>query len=807
MSDAAAGGELRIGLRVAQYGRDWAGLERAALLAERRGFACLWVNDHLRTPGRLHTTPAFDAFTTLAGLARATERVGLGTVVLSASYRPPAVTAKMLGSVSAIAGRRLTVGLGTGSDEAEHAAYGIPFADPAARAVQLKETFAVVRAMFDEPEGATAPGLGPGAINLPAPARPPILIAANKSRLLAFAGREADGIVVAFTDPDGVARRREVALAARQPDRPLRCVLYTYALPMEEPAAAEAWLRAEADALGTSPARLVRWLAENGIVGRTDEIAERLAEHAAAGVDEVALVLPNRVPDEAIDALADAVLPSPAPASSARTAGAETGASLVDLLIESHRRAGRGGDVAAIEGERTLSFDELAARASGAAGTLSRGGVRRGDRVAILLPDGLDWLDATLGALWLGAVAVPLDPQMPPERAADVLGDCDPAAVIRAAPETGALTAADLAGGPGLPPAPVAADDLAYLIYSSGSTGRPKAAMHAHSDPEFSVESYARDVLGLGPGDRCFSVAGLFTSLGFGNGFFRPLGAGAAAVLSPRRPTVRAALETVAAGGVTVLTGVPTFWSQLARFLERHPDPSALAGVRLAVSSGDSLPATVLQRLTEVTGVDLVEGLGCSECSNTFISTRPGEPMPGLIGRPVAGIELRLADEDGEPVARGEAGQLWVKSPSNTTGYWRRRELTRATVIGEWLRLGDVLREVEPGVYRHVGRTDARFKVDALWVNPAEVEAALLDDAGVAEAAVLPVDDEHGLTRVAAVLVAAESGARPPDAELRRRVAAAAGRHAAPARIIWREELPRLASGKLDRRSLAAALA
>ena len=145
-------------------------------------------------------------------------------------------------------------------------------------------------------------------------------------------------------------------------------------------------------------------------------------------------------------------------------------------------------------------------------------------------------------------------------------------------------------------------------------------------------------------------------------------------------PTPRAVLGIVARERVTVLTGVPTFWSQLARFLERHPDAEALGSVRLAVSSGDSLPPSVAARLREVAGIELIEGLGCSECSNIVISTRAGEPLPGTLGRAVEGVEIRLADEEGRPVEPGAPGRLWIRSDSNTSGYWRRR----AARPGSW---------------------------------------------------------------------------------------------------------------------------
>jgi len=804
----------RIGLRVAQYGTAWTGLRDGALHAERRGFHTLWVNDHLRTPGRLQRLPAFDAFTTLAALATLTRTARLGVAVLSASYRPAALAAKMATGIDAISGGRLTIGLGTGSDVEEHRAYGVPFGSGPERATQLEESFTVMRALLDTPESATVPGQLVDAQNLPAPiqAPPPIWIAANKRRLLRFAGEHADGLVVAFTDVRGVTRRlavaAEAAEAAGRP--PLACALYTYVLPMESRSEAERWLRAEANELESTPARVIRWLTSTGLVDTSRGLRERLAEYGAAGVTDVILVLPNQVPPEAIDALADAVLEQAA--ATAPSSGVSPRANLVDLLVEQHRRAGRGAHTAVIQGERSWSFDALRREAGRTAGALAALGVCRGDRVVVALPDGIDWVRAFLGAIWIGAVAVPLDPHASDQQLSDVVANCQPRVVVTdddrgRHPEASMVSPTQLSSALPPPLAPVHADELAYLVYSSGSTGRPKAAMHSHSDPGVSVATYATEVLELQPGDRCLSVARLFTSLGFGNGFFRPLGRGAAAVLTPQRPNVRAVVRAVSDHGVTVLSGVPTFWSQLVTFLERHPIPGALAGVRLAVSSGDSLPAPIADALVDATGVTLIEGLGCSECSNTIISWRAGEHLPGTLGRAIDGVEIRLADDDGQTVPQGAPGRLWIRSDSNTSGYWRRTDLTRELVYGPWLRMGDMLREIEPGVYRHVGRSDDLFKVDAQWVSPTEVEAALLTHPAVREAAVMGRPDERGLLRSCAFIV------RDPEVDvddlgeaLRRHVAHELAPFMAPTSVIERDELPRLPSGKLNRRALRETL-
>ena len=225
----------RIGVRVAQYGGDWSRLRDGALRAERLGFDSLWVNDHLRSPGRLAAEPTFDAMTTLAALAPLTSRIGLGTAVLSATYRHPAVAAKAASLLDVISGGRMILGLGTGSHREEHAAYGIPFPPPDGRTAGLRRALDVAEAMFAAPEGATLDGELSDAPNAPAPVqrpRPPIWLAAHGPVLLRLAGRRADGFIAAFCGTDEFARRRAVAETARAAaGRPaIEYALYTLSL-------------------------------------------------------------------------------------------------------------------------------------------------------------------------------------------------------------------------------------------------------------------------------------------------------------------------------------------------------------------------------------------------------------------------------------------------------------------------------------------------------------------------------------------------------------------------------------------------
>lgn len=809
---------MKIGIRIPQYGATWQEVRRAAERIEALGFDGIWVNDHLQSPGRLKSEPVFDALTTLAALAPMT-RARLGIAVLSASYRSGPLTAKMTSVLDTISAGRLVVGLGTGSDRAEHDAYQVPFGSPSARTEGLIAAFTTIKSMQDDPDGAIP--------NQPV-GRPPLWLAAHKQRLLTFAGTHADGVIAAWVPPDVFAGRRAVAERARRSTGrgPIAYCIYTFAFAYPNEREGLKWLEREALVLATTPRSLLRWLGTTGIVGTIDEVSARLQQYADAGATDAVLALPSRTPDDALEALAATTGNGPLGPlhrahsqledRSARCAGrVEFGpregdrrsarANVVDLLVEQHRRAGRGDDIAVIDDGGTWTYDELDAASARAAGRLHDAGIPVSARVGILLPEGRDWCAAFLGVARLGAVAVPLEPGGRHREA--ILADLEPHAVICTAGEapTPGIVRIDPSEFTDATLRDIAAvhpEDLAYMIFSSGSTGRPKGAMHAHRDLAVSVDGYAHSILGLGPGDRCHSVANLFASLGFGNGFFRPLGRGAAVVLSAHRPTVRSVLNAVRAHDVTVLSGVPTFWSQLATYLERHPDPGALSGVRLAVSSGDALPAAVGERIRAITGVALVEGLGCSECSNIVLSTRPDEPLPGTLGRIVPGVEIRLADDDGLPVPPGSPGRLWIKSPSNTTGYWRRLEETRDLVYGPWIRMGDVLRE-DDGVYRHLGRSDDLFKVDAKFVSPVEVESALHEHPAVAEAAVVGLADANGLTRVAAYVVTVDQPADPALSDtLRRHVAHRLAAFMAPHTVTFLTELPRGATGKVDRRAL-----
>ena len=457
----------------------------------------------------------------------------------------------------------------------------------------------------------------------------------------------------------------------------------------------------------------------------------------------------------------------------------------------------------------SATYAELLALAARFGHAFRARGVEPENRVAILLPDGLSWVGAFLGALRLGAIAVPLNTRLDAARWAAMLADCrarvlvtddDHATLLRpfldALPRLNVLTPSVADGmATTLAPEPVSDEDLAFWLYTSGTTGAPKAAVHLHRDC-LAGGGYADGVLGVTPADRIFSTSALFFAYALGNALLIPLAQRALTLLQPAPADPAVVAKVLASFSPTLFFSVPTFY---ARLLRADLPPDSFRSVRLAISAGERLPAELAVAWRERFGVEILDGIGATETIFMVLSIRPGLSRPGSSGTPVPGTEARLLDEDGHEVADGVEGMLHVRTPSASPFYWRRGAESRRAFAGEWFRTGDVYVRDGDGFYYHRGRADDLFKVAGMWVSPADVEAALLGHPDVADAGVVGAPAAGGLVKAFAFVVArAGAGAAIVD-ELRVLTERKLAPHQRPREIVLVDELPRTTTGKLQR--------
>jgi acyl-coenzyme A synthetase/AMP-(fatty) acid ligase len=245
---------------------------------------------------------------------------------------------------------------------------------------------------------------------------------------------------------------------------------------------------------------------------------------------------------------------------------------------------------------------------------------------------------------------------------------------------------------------------------------------------------------------------------------------------------------------------VPTSYSQVIHEWERRETKPDLGSLRLCVSAGESLPPPIYSRWRELTGVEILDGIGSSEIGYIAISNFPGRSRPGASGQLIPGYQARVVDEDGNDVPPGEVGDLWIRAPSAASMYWNQHERTKATFVGEWLKTGDKYAVEPDGFYRYEGRSDDMLKVGGIWVSPMEVEAALLEHPEVAECAVVGAPDTDGLIKPRAYVVPRNP---PANADLTHTLQDwVKGRLAPfkyPRTIEYVDELPKTATGKIQR--------
>ena len=493
-------------------------------------------------------------------------------------------------------------------------------------------------------------------------------------------------------------------------------------------------------------------------------------------------------------------------------------------LIERNLVA-RPEKIAYIDEHGSTTYGELAQRVNRCANALTGLGVALEARVLLCLTDTVDFPSVFLGAIKAGIVPLAVNTLLTPTDYDFMLRDSRAQALIVSEPllpafesilgdqpflkhvlvsgknTSGHARLADLMAraSSDFTAAPTRADDACFWLYSSGSTGTPKGTVHVQTSPLRTAELYAQPIVGINENDIVFSAAKLFFAYGLGNALTFPLSVGATTILLAERPAPPAVCRILRQHRPTIFYGVPTLYSALLA----HPDLPKRdeLNLRCCVSAGEALPPEVGRRWLAHTGVDILDGLGSTELLHIFLSNRPGQVRYGTSGQPVPGYDIRLVDERGAPVPKGEIGELQVAGPTSAAFYWNNREKSRSTFLGPWTRSGDKYIESDDGYFTYCGRADDMLKVSGIWVSPFEVEAALASHELVLEAAVIGHADESGLIKPKAFVVLRSDTPQTPDlvATLQQHVKDRLAPYKYPRWIEFVPELPKTATGKIQR--------
>ncbi|MEO8280672.1 MAG: benzoate-CoA ligase family protein [Ideonella sp.] len=497
------------------------------------------------------------------------------------------------------------------------------------------------------------------------------------------------------------------------------------------------------------------------------------------------------------------------------------------LLCANETRAAKP---AFIDDAGSMTFGELDERVRRVAAALRAQGLRREERVLVLMHDCNDWPVSFLGAMFAGLVPVAVNTLLTADDYAYMLENSRAqAALVSGAllpTLTAAMTRSDheleklivshpqaplhdrevefeafLATAPATKPAATGPDDPGFWLYSSGSTGRPKGTVHSHANLYWTAELYGKAVLQLTEGDICFSAAKLFFAYGLGNALTFPLSVGATTLLMAERPTPDAVFKRWTEQKPTVFYGAPTgFAGMLAS--PNLPGREKVS-LRLVSSAGEALPAELGERFKSHFGVDIVDGIGSTEMLHIFLSNRPEAVRYGTTGWPVPGYAVDLRGEGGTAVPDGEPGDLFIQGPSSALMYWGNRAKTLETFQGGWTKSGDKYIHNADGTYTYCGRSDDMLKVSGVYVSPFEVEATLVQHPAVLEAAVIGKQDDEGLTKTKAFVVL-KPGEQVSEDELKRFVKERLAPFKYPRYIEFLAELPKTATGKIQRFKLRA---
>lgn len=500
--------------------------------------------------------------------------------------------------------------------------------------------------------------------------------------------------------------------------------------------------------------------------------------------------------------------------------------------VDKNVEEGRGDDVGLLYRDERYTYREVLRNVCKAANLLRELGLEPEQRVLLMLGDHPEFVWFWFAAVRMGAIVSAVNPDGKPEELAYYL-DYTRSRILVAEerilgeavhPEAARWLKGVVAcrgDGGALPPKTVRwedrrdelpesfepeatqAEDICVMLYTGGSTGFPKAVVHRQVDFLYNTHTYGLPILGLKKGDTTVSASRLFFGYALGTNLLFPFRAGATVALFPEKPTPERILEEVTRRKATLLVSVPTVINAMVQY-EPEPGRFDWSSLRITTSAGEALPPALLERYHQKYGHEILDGIGSAELFHVYVTNRPGDVVPGSLGKVVEGYEAKVCDDEGRELPDGELGSLWIRGESMGLGYFRRTADTRKSFRGEWFVSADKFRRDAEGRFYYGGRTDDLLKVGGRFLAPTEVENCLLDHPAVQEVAVVGFTDAEGLIKPRAYVVVGP-GASPSEElakSLQDFVKERLQPWKYPRQVIFMEALPKSDRGKILRTAL-----
>ncbi|WP_373526924.1 benzoate-CoA ligase family protein [Nostoc sp.] len=491
-------------------------------------------------------------------------------------------------------------------------------------------------------------------------------------------------------------------------------------------------------------------------------------------------------------------------------------------FIEGNLTHERSDKIAFYYQNKTYTYAQVSSFVRRSARLLANLGLEPENRIAILLPDSPEFVFAFWGAIWLGAVPIPINTTCSLDDIQYILQDSRAKLLLTTQEWQEKLTPIQskylrnilLKEGENpyisllnqqdeqLSCAETSTDEPAFWLYTSGSTGRPKGVIHLHQSMVICAERYGKATLGLHQDDITYSVAKMPFAYGLGNTLYMPMSVGAASVLSDANNAFDI-ITDIQRYRPTILFGIPSVYAGILALCEISPlDVSSL---RLCVSAAEQLPKSIWHKWLETYNHEICEGIGTTEFLHIFLSNQIGECKPGTSGRPIAGYDIQIIDDNGCSCLPGEIGNLQVSGESLMLGYWKRVEQTRQVIYGNTMRTGDKYLQDADGYFYFMGRNDELFKVNGQWISPMEIEDILHQHPQILEVAVVPEsDNKEQLTQIVAYISLKAGQEASPELEtnIRKFAKQKLPHFKAPQKVYFLEELPRTSTGKIHRKLL-----